>query len=135
MNQEVVATFKAPYLGRVFRLLEAWSGGTHLQLAVLDFWRDYSFLDAVYNISESWEEFPPATLKLWPECVQHYDSGVHVETAPQIPRDIAALAPCASFREVTEADVADLLQSCGADLSNQELIALEQVPATRRGGG
>lgn len=40
VNQDV-ATFK-----------EARAGGTHAQSAVLDFWRDYSILDAMYNISQ-----------------------------------------------------------------------------------
>lgn len=41
-----------------------------------------------------------------------------------MPRDIVAHG--AGFREVTRADVADLLQNHRADLSNQELMALEQ---------
>lgn len=41
MNHDVVATFK-----------EARAGGTHAQSAVLDFWRDYTILDAMYNISQ-----------------------------------------------------------------------------------
>lgn len=40
-NQDVVTTFK-----------EVRAGGTHAQSAVLDFWRDYSILDAMYNISQ-----------------------------------------------------------------------------------
>lgn len=71
LNQDVVATFKASYLQRVFCLLVR-IGGTHAQWAVLDFWWDYSFLDAVYKIFESWEEVPLTMLncgwkKLWPE--------------------------------------------------------------------
>lgn len=48
-----------------------------------------------------------------------------METVPQVRRGIVALAHGAGFREVMQADVADLLQSHGADLSNQELVALE----------
>ncbi|XP_057575700.1 tigger transposable element-derived protein 1-like [Hippopotamus amphibius kiboko] len=134
MTQDVVATFKACYLRRVFCLLAARAGGAGEQSAALDFWRDYSILDAVYNISESWEEVPSATLnggwrKLWPECLQHDACGPHVESLPQIRREVVSLAHRLGFREVAEVDVVELLQSQGADLSNEELVGLEQQRA------
>ena len=84
-NQGIVATFKACCLWRVFCLLALRVGGRDHQSVVFDFWRVYSILDAVYNISESWEEVPPATLsrgwrKLWPQCVKREASRLHVET-------------------------------------------------------
>lgn len=57
-----------------------------------------------------------------------------METVPQMRGDIVALAHGAGFREVMQADVADLLQSHGADLSNQELVALEQERAAGEEG-
>lgn len=62
MNQDIVATFKACYLQRVFHLLVLSVGDRDQQSVVFDFWGDYSILDAVYNISESWEEVLLATL-------------------------------------------------------------------------
>lgn len=81
---------------------------------VFDFWRVYSILDAVYNISDFWEEVPPATLsrgwrKLWPQCVKREARRLHVETLLQIRQDILALTHVAGFREVAEADVVELL--------------------------
>nr|XP_031531970.1 tigger transposable element-derived protein 1-like isoform X2 [Vicugna pacos] len=130
MTQYVVATFKACYLRKLFRLLRARAGSAGEQSAVLDFWRDYSILDAVYNISESWEEVSSVALnggwrKLWPECLQHDAGSRQVETLSQIRWDVAALAHCVGFSEVVEADVVELLQSQGADLSNEELVGLE----------
>ncbi|XP_062946027.1 uncharacterized protein LOC134372464 [Cynocephalus volans] len=102
--------------------------------------RTSGVLDAVDNISESWEELPPATLnggwrKLWPKCVQSGLGSGHVETLPQIRRDSVALAHSAGFAEVAEAGVAELLQCWGADLSNEELMGLEQEWAAGRWGG
>ncbi|XP_059762010.1 tigger transposable element-derived protein 1-like isoform X3 [Balaenoptera ricei] len=139
MTQDVVATFKACYLRRVFRLLAARAGGAGERSVAPDFWRDYSILDAVHNISESWEEVPPATLnrgwrKLWPECLQHDASPRPGEALPQIQRDVVALAHGLGFGEVAEADVAELLQSQGADLSNEELVGLEQERAAGEEG-
>ncbi|XP_049558737.1 tigger transposable element-derived protein 1-like [Orcinus orca] len=139
MTQDVVATFKACYLQRVFRLLAARAGGAGERSAASDFWRDYSILDAVHNIFESWEEVPPATLnqgwrKLWPECLQHDASPRPGEALPQIRRDVVALAHGLGFGEVAEADVAELLPSQGADLSNEELVGLEQELAAGEEG-
>nr|XP_058901570.1 tigger transposable element-derived protein 1-like [Kogia breviceps] len=107
MTQDVVATFKACYLRRVFCLLAARAGGAGERSAAPDFWRDYSILDAVHNISESWEEVPPATSggTSW-----RWRTGL-------------------GFGEVAEAGVAELLQSQSADLSNEELVGLEQERA------
>lgn len=80
MNQDVIATFKACYLQRVFHLLVMRATGAHAQSVVLDIWREYCILEAMCNISESWEDVPPVTLnhgwkKLWPECVPHGAGG------------------------------------------------------------
>nr|XP_031313335.1 tigger transposable element-derived protein 1-like [Camelus dromedarius] len=139
MTQDVVAAFKACYLRRLFRLLTARAGSAGEQSAVLDFWRDYSILDAVYNISESWEEVSSAVLnggwrKLWPECLQHDAGSRQVETLSQIRRHVMALAHRVGFSEAVEADVVELLQSQGADLSNEELVGLEQERAAGEEG-
>lgn len=49
-----------------------------------------------------------------------------METLPQIWQDILSLAHAAGFREVAEADVVEVLQSPGADQSNEERMGLEQ---------
>ncbi|XP_004386991.1 tigger transposable element-derived protein 1-like [Trichechus manatus latirostris] len=139
MNQDVIATFKACYLRRVFHLLAARASGPDKRSAIRDFWRDYTILDAVYNISESWEELPPAMLnggwrKLWPECVQGNKGTPHADTLLHIRRDIVALAKSAGFLEVAEADIVELLQCRSADLSNEELMGLEQERAAGEEG-
>lgn len=55
MTQDVVATFKACHLRRVFRLLAARAGGTGEPGAALDVWRDYCILDTAPYLSVSWE--------------------------------------------------------------------------------
>jgi len=130
MNQGVVATFKAFYPRTVFRLLALRVGGRDQQSVVLDFWRDYSILDTAYNISESWEEVPPATLdggwrKLWREGIQQDANRLHVATLPQILQDILALAHGVGCREVTEADVWSCCRAPGG-LSNEEPMGLER---------
>ncbi|KAF5929450.1 hypothetical protein HPG69_007200 [Diceros bicornis minor] len=101
-NRDVISTFKACYLRRVFRLLAPRAGGAQGQSAVLDFCPDYSILDAIYSVSKSWVEVPPAMLngglgEPWPECIQHDAGGPCQETLLQIWRDIVVLAHGAGF--------------------------------------
>nr|XP_020827544.1 tigger transposable element-derived protein 1-like isoform X2 [Phascolarctos cinereus]XP_020827545.1 tigger transposable element-derived protein 1-like isoform X2 [Phascolarctos cinereus]XP_020827546.1 tigger transposable element-derived protein 1-like isoform X2 [Phascolarctos cinereus]XP_020827547.1 tigger transposable element-derived protein 1-like isoform X2 [Phascolarctos cinereus] len=133
MNQGVIATFKACYLRRVFHLLLQRANGDD-KGTIREFWRNYNILNAVYNISESWEELEAATMnsgwkKLWPECVSSDRGALPAETIGRIEQDIVSLAHNLGFRDIAEADVAQLLQSHGADLSNAELMQLEQERA------
>ncbi|XP_039735413.1 tigger transposable element-derived protein 1-like [Pteropus medius] len=141
LNRDVVATFKVHDLRRVFRPLATPAEGACEPSAVPALCQDYSIPDTVRNISEAWEEVLPATLNrgwrvLWPEGVQQRAGGAHVETLSQIRRDIVELARGAGFTEVAEADGVALLQSCGSDLANEELMALAlEQEWGRRGGG
>uniref|UniRef100_A0A7N4P5J7 HTH CENPB-type domain-containing protein n=1 Tax=Sarcophilus harrisii TaxID=9305 RepID=A0A7N4P5J7_SARHA len=133
MNQGVIATFKACYLRRVFHLLQQRAHRDD-KGTIREFWRNYNILNAVYNISESWEELAESTLnsgwkKLWPECVSDEGESLPAEAIAQIEQDIVNLAHELGFRDVVEADVVQLLQSHGADLSNEELMQLEQERA------
>ncbi|XP_036599095.1 tigger transposable element-derived protein 1-like [Trichosurus vulpecula] len=133
MNQGVIATFKACYLRRIFHLLlqrvNRDDRGT-----IREFWRNYNILNAVYNVAESWEELEAATMnsgwkKLWPECVSSDHEALPAEAVRQIEQEIVSLAHKLGFGDIVEADVAQLLQSRGADLSNEELMQLEQERA------
>eukprot|EP00069_Balaena_mysticetus_P011738 bmy_21426T0 len=61
---------------------------------------------------------------------------IEEQTRRDVPirRDVVALAHGLGFGEVAEADVAELLQSQGADLSNEELVGLEQERAAGEEG-
>lgn len=65
--------------------------------------------------------------KIWPECVQaqHFS---RADNIAQLKKTIVTLARNVAFEEIAEAAVDQLLQS-HEDLSNEELMQLEQEPA------
>ncbi|XP_004377875.1 tigger transposable element-derived protein 1 [Trichechus manatus latirostris] len=129
MSQGVASTFKAHYLKRTFEhLLETTDGED--KATVREFWRNYDIMDAVDNIAVAWEELKPATMnsvwkKIWPECVQ-FQSFSQTDNITRLQQNIVTLAKNVTFEEVVEADVGQLLQSHEEDLSNEELMQLEQ---------
>ncbi|KAM6223841.1 tigger transposable element-derived protein 1 [Rhynchocyon petersi] len=132
MGQGVASIFKAHYLRRTFEhILEATDGED--KAAVREFWRAYSIMDAVDNIALAWEGLKPATMntvwkKIWPECVQ-FQSFPWSDNMAQLQRDIVTLAKHVACDGLVEANVARVLQSHEEDLSNQELMQLEQKRA------
>ncbi|KAM9191847.1 tigger transposable element-derived protein 1-like [Dugong dugon] len=129
MGQGVASTFKAHYLKRTFEhLLETTDGDD--KATIREFWRNYDIMDAVDNIAVAWEELKPATMnsvwkKIWPECVQ-FQSFSQTDNITRLQQNIVTLAKNVTFEKVVEADVGQLLQSHEEDLSNEELMQLEQ---------
>ncbi|XP_032245712.1 tigger transposable element-derived protein 1-like [Phoca vitulina] len=132
MGQGITSTFKAHYVRRTFEhILEATDGEDTAMIR--EFWRNYSIMDAVDNIAVAWEELRPETMnsvwkKIWPECVQ-FQSVSQTDNIAQLQQNIVTLAKNVAFEEVVEADVDQLLRSHEEDLSNEELMQLEQEPA------
>ncbi|XP_020844762.1 tigger transposable element-derived protein 1 [Phascolarctos cinereus] len=132
MGQGVISTFKAHYLRKTFQHLIGGTDGED-KGTIREFWRNYNIMNAVDNIAEAWDELEPSLMnsawkKIWPECVHAHDAS-QTETITQIQQDIVALANDLGFGELLEADVGQLLQSHDEDLSNEELMQLEQERA------
>ncbi|XP_006173803.2 CENPB DNA-binding domain-containing protein 1 [Camelus ferus] len=132
MGQGVASAFKAHYLRRTFEhILEATDGED--TAIIREFWRNYSIMDAVDNIAVAWEELRPATMnsvwkKIWPECVQ-FQSVSQTDNIARLRQNIVTLAQNVALGEVLGAAVDQLLCSHEEDLSNEELMQLEQQPA------
>ncbi|GAB5582602.1 CENPB DNA-binding domain-containing protein 1 [Prionailurus iriomotensis] len=132
MGQGIASAFKAHYVRRTFEhILEATDGEDTAMIR--EFWRNYSIIDAVDNIALAWEALRPATMnsvwkKIWPECVR-FQSVSQTDNIAQLQQNIVTLAKNVAFEEVVEADVDQLLRSHEEDLSNTELMQLEQEPA------
>ncbi|KAM9061128.1 tigger transposable element-derived protein 1-like [Sarcophilus harrisii] len=132
MGQGVISTFKAHYLRKTFQHLLGGTDGED-RSTVREFWRNYNIMNAVDNIAEAWDELEPSLMnsvwkKIWPECVHAHDVS-QIENITQIQQDILALANDIGFAELVEADVDQLLQSHDEELSNEELMQLEQERA------
>ncbi|KAG0702294.1 Tigger transposable element-derived protein 1 [Chionoecetes opilio] len=129
MDQGAIATFKAYYLRRTFRkMINAVDADENL--SIRQFWKEFNIKNAIDNIAESWDEVTPSNMnavwkKLWPECVHNFKG--FPEPTPVV-REIVNLAHTAGMDEVG-GDIVELLASHDEELSNEDLMAIEQVRA------
>lgn len=119
MDQGVISDFKTYLMRRTF--------------TVRNFWKNFSIIDTVKNIAESWDEAKSSTSNsrwksIWPDCICDISSfpkaGLH-----QIWKDIVTLANDGGFEEVIVDDVVELLVSYRESILNEELILFEQEEA------
>lgn len=130
MDQGVIATFKAYYLRRTFRRMIR-AVDSDRNLSILQFWKDFNIKDGIDMIAESWKEMKQSTMnavwkKLWPECVNNFTGFPNVKP---VVTDIVNIAHGAGMNEVDEEGVNEVLESHGEELSNEDLMAIEQERA------
>lgn len=130
MDQGVIANFKRYYLRKTFaQLVNATDG--HSKPTVREFWKSFNIMNAIDNISESWDEVSISTMNgawknIWPECVSNFGGIPPAEPAEKVTSDIVGLANEAGFQDIVDGDVIQLLDSQNEDLSNEDLVLLEQ---------
>lgn len=130
MDQGIIATFKAYYLRRTFKkMIEAVD--TDKSLSITQFWKQFNIKDGIDIIAESWSEVKESTMnavwkKIWPECVHNFTGFPQVRP---VVTEVVNLAHKAGMEEVDEEDVSELLTSHEKELTNEELIAIEQERA------
>ncbi|XP_042221477.1 tigger transposable element-derived protein 1-like [Homarus americanus] len=133
MDQGVIANFKAYYLRKTFLLLIKVIDGED-KPTIRDFRKKFNILDAVDNIAESWDEVKTSAINdswknIWPECVHEFHGFSQAESLQQVQQDIVTLANNVGFEGVIENDVVELLESHREDLTNEDLMMLEQEQA------
>ncbi|XP_042211557.1 tigger transposable element-derived protein 1-like [Homarus americanus] len=133
MDQGVKANFKGYYLRKTFlQLIKAIDGED--KPTIRDFWKKFNILDAVDSIAESWDEVKTSSMNgswknMWPECVHEFKGFSQAESLQQVQQDIVTLANNVDFEEVIENGVVELLESHREDLTNEDLMMLEQERA------
>lgn len=130
MDQGVIATFKAYYLRRTIQQLIKETDRDD-RLSVQQYWKDFNIKKCLDNIRDAWDEVSPSTMngvwrKIWPECVYGFKGFPQQDT---LTKDIVKLAQQAGFEEVDENDVTELLESHNEELTNEDLLELEQERA------
>lgn len=123
MCQGVVSTFKACYLRRAFAQFVQLTENTGAPIKK-ELWRNYHIMNAIDNISESWEELPLSAMnqaweKLWPECV--HESVSIQETVSDIQKNIIDIAKHVGFDELDESDVVEFIQSHSEDFFKENI--------------
>lgn len=129
MDQGVISNFKAYYLRRTFKQMFEKTDGEEKQ-SIREFWRNYNIMDAVANISLSWNEITKTSLKgvwknIWPDLSKSEDIG-HSVDMDEIVEEIVELAKQSGLDEVNVEDVEEMVQETAASLSNDELKELTE---------
>ncbi|KAH1186904.1 hypothetical protein KIL84_019653 [Mauremys mutica] len=121
------ATFKAYYLQRIFSMLikETADEG---KPSVKEFWKSYNILKGMENIDTSWEQVTLQCMngvwpRAWPDAVHSF---MGFDAIPALKQEIVKLVKDVGFEEVEEYDVQDLLESHAEQLTDEELIELDQ---------
>lgn len=125
MDMGIIANVKAYYLRRVFKnLIKVVDDNENT--TIQDYWKKYHILDAIKNISLSWNEVKGETLnkvwsKLWPDCTGEVLSECNnAELIDDVQNDIVAIANRAGIHVEAE-NVAEVL-TASEDFSNEYLI-------------
>ncbi|XP_066471494.1 tigger transposable element-derived protein 1-like isoform X2 [Tiliqua scincoides] len=127
MDQGVIANFKAYYVRTTFA--QALAAIDNENITLHDFWQSYNIYQAILNISKAWEEVSKVCLnrvwkKLCPRLVHSFTEPERDETYEEVTYKIVKLAE--QLRLNVDADgVEELIQSHGAELSNEDLMELE----------
>lgn len=129
MDQGSIATLKAHYLRTTFaQAISAIDADSELTLR--DFWKHYNILMSIKNIATAWEAVTTKCMNgIWKNCVKRYVNdfdGFHSEHELETIREnIVKLAKDLSL-ECEMEDVKELLDKESGELTNEELIELEE---------
>ena len=138
MDQGVIATFKAYYLRRTLAMaVRATEDG---KKTLKQFWKDtYNIYEAIKNIAASWNEVSESCMKgVWNKLCPQFACTHTGFTADDVAQANKALADVTKARasaislsnqlelDFSEEDVTEVLDSHDKDLSNEDLIELEE---------
>ena len=129
MDQGSIAAFKANYLRTTFAQAVA-AIDADPELSLRDFWKQYNILKCIKNLATAWEAVTAKCMNgIWKNCVKRYVNtfdGFESEQELDVIRErIVKLAKDLSL-ECEMEDVEELLEQESGELTNEELIELEE---------
>lgn len=127
MDQGVIASFKAYYLRRTFS--QAIRATQNNEMTLREFWKNYNIYDAIKNIAEAWDEVKDTNMrgvwkKLCPQLTQEFLGFTDDEIA-ETRQTVVAIGNQLHL-DITENDVIELLDSHGKELTNEDLMELDE---------
>ncbi|XP_078069697.1 cytosolic 5'-nucleotidase 1A-like [Mustelus asterias] len=99
-------------------------------MTLKEFWRNYNIYDGIKNIADSWEEVKTTNMKgvwnkLWPQFA-HGFKGFAAEDIAEARQAVVDIGNNQLQLDINEDDVLDLLESHAEELTNEDLMELEQ---------
>ncbi|XP_007665107.1 tigger transposable element-derived protein 1 [Ornithorhynchus anatinus] len=135
MDQGVIADFKARYTHQTFeQAVRAADGEKALSLP--EFWKDYNIRHAVENIASSWDEITSRAMngawqRLWSDCVPEFEG--FDQTLQAVRENIVALGKRLGMGDLEPSDIDELIESHQEELSDEDLVSMDQQRALEEG--
>jgi hypothetical protein len=132
MDQSVIAVFKSYFLRRTFAkaiaALDSVTSDGPWQNELKAFWKGFSILDTIKNISDSWEEVKMSTLtgvwkKLIPTIMDDFDG--FENSVEEVTANVVEMARELEL-EVEPEDVAELLACHDELLTDKDLLLVDK---------
>lgn len=132
MDQGATAIFKAYYLKRCFTQAVAALDDT--QKTFLEFWEEYNIYDAIKNISSAWNDVTTQCMNnIWKKTLKRFVKDFRGfekdEEVSRLNRAIFDLANNNLDVNVEEEDIIELLELVPKELTNDELLEIEEQHA------
>lgn len=130
MDQGVIASFKAYYLRRTFS--QAIRATQKDQMTLREFWKNYHIYDAIKNIADAWAEVKETNMRgVWKNLCPQFTEEFLGFTDEEISATRQAVVTIGNQLQldISENDIIELLDSHGQELSNEDLMELEQQMA------
>ncbi|KAF7235282.1 Tigger transposable element-derived protein 1 [Varanus komodoensis] len=127
MDQGVIATFKAYYLRRIFS--QAVRAVENSVMSLREFWKNYSIYDAIKNIADSWDEVKQSAMKgVWNKVCPQFTNSFQGSTDDSVAEARQAVVDLgnALHLNISEKDVVELLKSHSEELSDEDLMEIEE---------
>lgn len=131
MDQGIIMTFKAYYLRRLFSKLIRETAGEG-RPSITEAWYRFNILNATDIMGLSWDELTSeCTNGAWrnvlPHFVHHYKG---LDPFAAVKKQVVALAKELGLEDIDEKDIDELLEPHSENLTNEDLISLEdQCPS------
>ncbi|XP_068226561.1 tigger transposable element-derived protein 1-like [Palaemon carinicauda] len=131
MDQGIIANFKKYYTRRTYRqALKAVDDETSNR-TLKDFWKSYNIYDCVKNIHASWREVQKSNLNgvrkhLTPQFVNDFTGFDQDDESQKILNNLVDLSKKLEL-DLEEEDFHELLEFHGEELSNEDLMELEEM--------
>ncbi|CAM1327229.1 Uncharacterised protein at_DN1968 [Pycnogonum litorale] len=125
MDQGVISSFKSYYMRKTFSQAIEKTAGENSTMNLTEFWKSF-IKTALANIVHAWNEVTPNNMRsVWKKIIPHCANDFQgFET--EIIQQITDLGGQLGFREIDNQSVRELLQSHDEELTNEDLVEMEQ---------
>ncbi|KFD62364.1 hypothetical protein M514_25487 [Trichuris suis] len=135
MDQGIIATFKAYYLRETFAQALARTTGEGA-VSLLEFRRKYNVKNAIENVHRAWQEVPGTSMRSAGSSILRRRTGEQPGSSALFRAAVEQIADLGTkklgFNVLDAANIEELLASHGEELSNNDLLNLEQETASEK---